>query len=86
MYDFVIIDYTPAEDGDGVAYTLVVEKRKLDGNRLPLLDEWLDRLEEIDNFTVGEIIQELEAIPYGAAEVAAYGRAGEITIKQKAGK
>lgn len=83
MMDFVIIGYTPAI-GDGIAYTLEVEKRKLDGNRLPLLDEWLEKIEEVDNFAIGEIIEELEALPYGAAEVAAYGRAGEITITQKA--
>lgn len=80
MYDFVILEYvtTPSQD---TAYKLLVEKRPLEGNKLPTLDTWLKK-EDVDDTVIGETIERLESIPNAEKSVSIVGRNGKILVEQ----
>ena len=84
-YDFVITDYTSSVGAyEESIYKLVVEKMSMENNKLPTLDKWLE-LEGVMDAERGEVVEQLEALPYGAGRVYVAGRNGKILIEQVKG-
>lgn len=79
-YDFIVINKTYGPTGDAVKYRLIVEKvAVLDDDRT--LDIVLQEA-GVSSYDVGLVIEQLEALPYGAKHVYAYGDTGRILIEQ----
>lgn len=91
-WDFFVLEI--GEDVDStIRQKLIVEKlpfttdayglKEVNGGKaLPTLERYLE-LADVEDSAIGAVIEQLEALPYGAKHAYAVGRNGRILIEQR---
>ena len=93
QYDYFVVGFEiPKNSSDIVSEKITVEKLPFttnvygtkqteDGKSYPVMADYLSKC-DIEDSAIGAVLEQLEALPYGAKHAYAVGRNGRILIEQ----